>query len=122
MLRDIKYIVKNFIQGVINLIRYRKIVWYDRDWDFSFMLQLLVFKLSNMAEYMEKKGIAADKAQIVKELRELSALIELLDDDMFFQQFSTLDATKCNLMADKEREKVEERIVELLANYRTWWD
>jgi hypothetical protein len=40
--------LRNFRTGIYNLIKYRSIIWNDRWWDYSFMLEILLFKLKDM--------------------------------------------------------------------------
>jgi len=39
---------RSFIHGLDNFRRYRKVIWRDRWWDYSFLLELLHFKLTDM--------------------------------------------------------------------------
>ena len=36
--------------GISNLIKWFKIIWNDRDWDFAYLLKILRFKLENMRD------------------------------------------------------------------------
>lgn len=40
--------VRNFFDGVSNLVTWAPIIWRDRDWDYSFLLDMLEFKLRRM--------------------------------------------------------------------------
>ncbi len=43
--------LRSFRTGIYNLIKYRSIIWRDRWWDYSFMLNLLEFKLEDMRQH-----------------------------------------------------------------------
>jgi len=45
-----RYYPRNFVRGVKNLIKWGPIIWKDRDWDDSFLFEIIKFKISNMSE------------------------------------------------------------------------
>jgi hypothetical protein len=49
------YKIKNFFKGISNLWKWRKIIWKDRDWDETFLIDILSLKLQNIANYFENK-------------------------------------------------------------------
>ena len=50
-----RYYHKDFIQGVKNLWKWFPTIWKDRDWDDSFIFDILTQKLKNQSEYISKK-------------------------------------------------------------------
>ena len=40
--------MRSVIRGLRNLIAYAPLIWRDRDWDHSFLLEMLIFKLRRM--------------------------------------------------------------------------
>lgn len=50
-----RYYHKDFIQGVKNLWKWFPTIWKDRDWDDSFIFEILTKKLKNQADYIGKK-------------------------------------------------------------------
>lgn len=47
---ELKYIIPNFLRGVKNLYFWFPIIWKDRDWDYSFLLEVMKFKISRMSK------------------------------------------------------------------------
>ena len=47
--------ISNFISKVKNIVRWFPIIWKDRDYDDSYIMEILKFKLSNQANYISKK-------------------------------------------------------------------
>ncbi len=45
------YPYRHMVNGFGNLLRFRKIIWNDRWWDYSFFLELMLFKLKDMQEH-----------------------------------------------------------------------
>jgi hypothetical protein len=50
-----KYLHRDIIKGVKNLIRWFPIIWRDRDWDDDYIWAILKFKLKNQAKYIGNK-------------------------------------------------------------------
>jgi hypothetical protein len=56
---EVKYFIDNriwypwrsFRNGCSNLIKYRKIIWHDRWWDYYFLLNIILFKLKDMEKH-----------------------------------------------------------------------
>lgn len=46
----IKYYPKNFIIGIKNLYKWFPIIWKDRDWDDTFLFEIIKFKISTVAK------------------------------------------------------------------------
>lgn len=49
---DGKYLHRDIAQGIKNLIKWFPIIWKDRNWDDSFIFNILQFKLQNQAKYI----------------------------------------------------------------------
>ena len=47
---DGKYLHRDIAQGIKNLIKWFPIIWKDRNWDDSFIFDILQFKLQNQAK------------------------------------------------------------------------
>ena len=50
-----QYYHKDFINGVKNLWKWFPTIWKDRDWDDSFIFDLLIQKLKNQSKYIGKR-------------------------------------------------------------------
>lgn len=50
-----RYYHKDFINGVKNLWKWFPTIWKDRDWDDSFIFDLLIQKLKNQSKYIGKR-------------------------------------------------------------------
>jgi nitrate reductase beta subunit len=55
-IRNGKYLHKDFVRGIRNLIRWFPIIWKDRDWDDHFIWEMWKRKLRNQADYIGKKN------------------------------------------------------------------
>jgi len=70
----IMYPIRSFNHGVSNLIKYRKLIWRDRWWDYNFMLEMLLFKLKDMEEHWVKD------THYVNDTDEKETLQKLIED------------------------------------------
>jgi len=99
-----RYYHKDFIQGVKNLWNWFPIIWKDRDWDQSFIYEILIHKLENQAKRIgqndwhteakrdaEKMLLCARLARIQQEDLYMMEYMEYLDQDF---EFIPTDETK----------------------------
>lgn len=66
--------------GIRNLIRYFRIIWNDRDWDYCYIYQLLNKKFTYMATLHENDGHLVRSSRTAKELRIAAYLAKRLAD------------------------------------------
>lgn len=60
---------RDIIHGVKNLFRWFKTIYNDRDWDYIYTLEILIKKLENQANYLQKNGILENSDEISNEIR-----------------------------------------------------
>lgn len=75
--KRIKIYFRDFKQGIKNLIRYFKIIWKDRDWDFGYTVKLLRFKLQNQSKYFEGDNYRSDSDYQVSRLKLADKLLSI---------------------------------------------
>lgn len=63
--------MRQIIRGIRNLITYAPLIWRDRDWDHSYLLEMLIFKLRHM-----EAAFASDAAW-TQDADEIAAQIKL---------------------------------------------
>jgi len=69
-----------FIEFMERLIAWTPILWKDKDWDYSYLLTMMQFKMNRMSKCIEDNAfILADK-RVGKQLRYASFLIDLIKD------------------------------------------
>ena len=68
------YPLKSFLKGIDNLIKWRKIIWQDRWWDYYFLLEILQFKLKDMEENWGKN------THYVNDYKDKEIIKSLLED------------------------------------------
>jgi hypothetical protein len=89
-----RYYHKDFINGVKNLIRWFPIIWKDRDWDDSFIFNLLSQKLKNQATYIGKRDyhtLAKRDAEIMMTCVRLVEKVKMEDYGLEYMDYQETD-------------------------------
>lgn len=83
-------------QGIMNIIKWFKVIWDDRDWDFYFVYVLLRYKLLNMERLFREDGIAVcSELQALEMLEVCAALTRLIDNRYTLEAYKDLDIEEC---------------------------
>ena len=51
-----RYYHKNLYRGIKNLFKWLPVIWKDRDWDHSYIFEIIEHKLKSQAKYIGKYG------------------------------------------------------------------
>jgi hypothetical protein len=143
MFRKIKY-------GIQNLVKWFPVMWKDRDWDQRYLMEILSFKLAEMAKLHRKYGHFVNSDKYADQLEECSFLARKIADEdyalesgsdkllekmeMIFEDNGIINIAGLTKQEDEElaimREQEEEfleRDINLLfenmkKNLRSWWN
>jgi hypothetical protein len=101
-------------QGIINLIRWFPIIWGDREFDYSFLLDIMSFKMKLMSEMHRKHNESINAEEIAKQLAKCAELAKRISIDNY------------DTKTMEEHEEMMEKELDLLfskmrKNIRTWW-
>lgn len=103
----IKYPITEFLDGMYNFWKYRKVIYKDRWWDYCFMADWFEAKLQDMHDNW-------DKSIYVDSEKEKEKLSELL---------GYLKTMKNYELTDKENEEAKDKFFKLLSeHYYYFWD
>lgn len=122
---DGKYMHKEFVRGVKNLWRWFPTIWKDRDWDDSFIFEILRVKLEHQAKYIGGRGIHVSAKRDAEKMRLVSKLIQLQKDDFYSMEYMDYHNTKYDFVPTDETEQwytmedtlISERFDEYFAKY-----
>jgi hypothetical protein len=97
-------VIKNFIANITRVVSYLPIIWKDRDWDHTFILILLQFKLKRVHKYLKQQGLREfSRTEDRKFKATLGALERLIDEDYIetewkahFDKFPPIIESTCN--------------------------
>ena len=125
---------KGFFRGLYNFWKFRKIIFRDRFWDYSFLVEILVFKLKDMEDNWVKnthyEGDKFTKGRITV----LRKRIESLEDDIQEIEERYMDYFSTHEVTDEERYKIYKSMrkeIQILTdkayktlgrNLRKFWD
>jgi hypothetical protein len=77
----------NFISKVKNIVRWFPIIWKDRDYDDSYIMEILKFKLSNQANYISKKDRHTRAQYDAQKMRLCVRLIEKFQEEYYSLEY-----------------------------------
>ena len=143
---------RNTKRGIHNLIKWRKIIWNDRNWDHYYIYSIWYKKFDNMEKFFNSdKAWTAKSEGIAGQIHEVKLLCEKLMKDDYLEEalkpyeekygdvelFKIIDNEleynvdeetvsahwKCGKLADKNREEDKNRMFDLLKlNIENFWD
>jgi hypothetical protein len=93
---DGRYYHKDFIQGVKNLWKWFPTIWRDRDWDTTFIYEVIKVKLNNQAKYIDFHNRHTRAKRDAELMRLTSRLIQLCQDDHYDMEY--MDYHESNLL------------------------
>ena len=79
--------MRQFIQGVRNLIKWFPIVWADRDWDYSFTYRALQFKMEQQANHLSENTVFVNSQAYADHARTMAKLIEYNLDNYYGMEY-----------------------------------
>lgn len=116
------YCYYNIKNGLYNFWRYRKIIWNDRNWDFMYLNQLVLFKLKLMLHHMENhaleyEGIEECKNSIRQTIEKIEAYEEYEEKGIPYKDIKELENN--DMMMAKV---LEDAYLIIGRECRKWWD
>jgi hypothetical protein len=105
--------IRNFRTGINNLIKYRKLIWNDRWWDYSFFMRMLEFKLKDTEKHWGRD------THYVGDQDEKDTLKKLIEDLEWLNN-NDLEFTKDYEAEYKKRSR--SFFGRLDRNHRKFWD
>jgi len=137
--------------GIQNLIEWFPIIWKDRQWDQSFLFNIMIKKLSLMEEYFKESNdlMDEDKNDIVEKINDCKIALEKLDSEEYerlgfseyyekypmpessnFLAYINRERTdednvlykKCWELSNKLEKQYFNNFVKNFKYYRKWWD
>jgi hypothetical protein len=114
--------IRQFLDSLINLFRWFKTMWKDRDWDSYFVYEILKRKLVNMKEHFEYHD---NDVHTMKYLKLSIKLLERIQGEhylMEWNQYATINTTVVKvpntITSTINMEVSEERFVDYFTKYK----
>lgn len=122
---NIKWIISDIVDGVKNVIRWTPIIWYDADFDWMYLAQIMEYKLRRMANYEEIYGHHLTSLRDAKNQKICANLLKRLNADEYYKNAKI--RFRDDLQAARHCEVVQRNdqkyLGMLLGKYlNTWWD
>jgi len=103
LIGDIKYLPKYISTGVCNLIKYFKVIWNDRDYDYTYIFNILSFKLEKQAKYINDKNRFISSRRSAELMLLTSRLIELIKDDVYSNEYMDYYESKIEFVSCEDK-------------------
>lgn len=100
-----KYYHKDFYHGVKNLWRWFPTIWKDRDWDDSFIFEILRVKLEHQAKYIGNRDRHTTAKRDAEKMRLAAKLIQLQKDDFYSMEYMDYHNTEYDFVPTDETKK-----------------
>lgn len=77
--------IKRFFQNILRVIEWAPVIWKDRDWDYAFVDDILLYKYKRLYKQLQKdsKFVHYEKRQL-QSLRILIKLLERVTKEFFY--------------------------------------
>jgi hypothetical protein len=120
-----RYYHKDFYRGVTNLIKWFPVIWKDRDWDHTYIYELIKVKLNNQADYIGGRDRHTRAKRDAELMRLCARLIQRCQDDFYHMEYMDYHETKYDFVPTDETAKwytmedtlISERFDEYFAKY-----
>ena len=106
---DAKYYHKDFIEGVKNLWKWFPVIWKDRDWDTSFIYEIIKVKLNNQADYIGGKNRHTRAKRDAELMRLCSRLIQRCQDDHYDMEYMDYHKSNYNFIDITDDDDIPEK-------------
>lgn len=87
-MNDIRVFIRNQYIGVRNIIKWSPVIYQDRQWDFTYLYDILRFKLNEMQKFFDsKQAISLDSEKRALQMRKCIRLIDKLSKDVYDEKY-----------------------------------
>ena len=114
--------MREFIQGVKNLIKWFPVIWRNRDWDHTFIYDILMFKLEQQAKYIGGKDRHMSAKRDAEIMLLCTKLIDLSSNEFYDMEYMDYNESEYNWLDVLDRPDLKELdIVETSETYSEYF-
>ena len=114
--------MREFIQGVKNLIKWFPVIWRNRDWDHTFIYDILTFKLEQQAKYIGGKDRHMSAKRDAEIMLLCTKLIDLSSNEFYDMEYMNYNESEFNWLDVLDRPDLKELdIVETSETYSEYF-
>ena len=100
--------MREFIQGVKNLIKWFPVIWRNRDWDHTFIYDILTFKLEQQAKYIGGKDRHMSAKRDAEIMLLCTKLIDLSSNEFYDMEYMDYNTSEFNWLDVLDRPDLKE--------------
>jgi len=114
--------MREFIQGIKNLIKWFPVIWRNRDWDHTFIYDVLMFKLEQQAKYIGGKNRHMNAKRDAEIMLLCTKLIDLSSNEFYDMEYMDYNKSEYNWLDVLDRPDLKELdIVETSETYSEYF-
>jgi hypothetical protein len=94
---------KDFYYGVKNLIKWFPIIWKDRNWDHSYVWEILKVKLKYQAEHISSNGFHLNAKYDTQRIETCIRLIDNIQNEFYSYEYGNYHHSEMHLTPIKDK-------------------
>jgi hypothetical protein len=115
---NISWAIHTFNQGVKNIFKWLPVVFFDRWYDYSYLVKIMQFKIHDMYYHFENYGHFIGNKKTAKQMLICSILLKRIEEDNYFKN-SCYNVKKSNYSQSNDMEYLFKIMNKHLL---AWWD
>lgn len=112
---ELRYAHRDFATGVKNLWKWFPIIWKDRDWDHSFIYEILRRKLEFQAKYIADKDRYTRAQRDAEVMLLCSRLIEIQQEEMYVMEYLDYEVSDMRFLDIEDNPDCKEVKIDLIS-------
>lgn len=102
---EIRYLFRQLTHRIKNMWKWFPIIWNDRDWDDTFIFEILKFKLKNTAEHLDQTKWFVGYEHEVARIRLVNKLIERVQEEWYGMEYMDYEKTTFEFVPTDSKDK-----------------
>ncbi len=116
---------RNLYHGIANIFRWAPIIWFDQDWDWSYLATIMEYKLRRSAHLEETTGHHVGSLRDARNMRTCAELLHRLQEDNYYENAMKRFGHNrfAGVFAQRQQRSDQHYLGLILGKYLThWWD
>jgi hypothetical protein len=123
LIEVLRYQVRAFKKGILNLWTWKKIIWKDRDWDHRYIFEILKFKLELQAKGIETRNIHTHALQDAQKIKTCARLTNLIKEEFYSCEYLDYAENEISFIPSKSFPDMSElKITEISERYEEYFN
>lgn len=113
---NLRVLFRDFRIGITNIFQYFKLIWNDRDWDYGYTYDILIFKLKRVSKRLQKIKPYIGYERDVEIINTIIRLLEKDLNEFYGMEICNYYESKNWVESIKNNEKLYELKNEIISN------